>query len=137
MTDVYQKPLPKITVASAAYWDAAKKHELQLQRCDDCGEIFYPIAPHCLHCWAANYSWAKMSGRGRINAFTIYYQPFHEAYVEDVPYNVVEVELAEGPRIISNVTDVENDELHIGLPVEAWFDEVTPDITLVKFKPIR
>ena len=131
----YTKPLPRITVASAPYWDAAKLHELRLQKCNACGKLFYPIAPHCLHCWSTDFGWAKMSGRGKVNAFAIYHQPFHAAYVEAVPYNVVEVELEEGPRLISNVVHVDNADIRIGMPVEVCFDDVTDEVTLVKFMP--
>ena len=131
----YNKPLPRIGVASQPYWEAAKRHELRLQKCKSCGKMFYPIAPHCLHCWSEDFEWAKLSGRGKVNAFTIYHQAFHEGYVKDVPYNVVEVELEEGPRLVSNLVGVDNKDIRVGMRVQVHFDDVTSDVTLVKFKP--
>ncbi len=131
----YRKPLPHITVASKPFWDAARRHELRLQRCKSCGKLFYPIAPHCHHCWSADFEWAKLSGRGKINAFTIYHQSFHEAYKDEIPYNVIEVALEEGPHLISNLVGVDNASITIGMPVQAFFEDVTDEVTLIKFKP--
>ncbi len=44
------------------------------------------------------------------------------------------MELEEGPRIVTWVSDVQPEELTIGLPVEVWFDDVTPEVTLPKCK---
>ena len=37
----YVKPLPKPSVTSRPFWDAARRHELQLQRCAACGKFMY------------------------------------------------------------------------------------------------
>ncbi len=131
----YDKPLPSISATNKPFWDAAKQHELRVPRCTSCGKLSYPIAPHCLHCWSDDFEWAKLSGRGKVNGVTIYHQAFHEAYRDEVPYNVVEVELEEGPRLVSNLVDVKNEEIQVGMSVVAYFDDVTPEVTLIKFKP--
>ena len=46
------------------------------------------------------------------------------------------VELEEGVRIVSHVLDLPVDELRVGLPVEVVFDDVTPEVTLPKFRPL-
>jgi hypothetical protein len=45
------------------------------------------------------------------------------------------VQLAEGPRMISNIVECDVTALEIDMPLEAVFDDVTPECTLVKFKP--
>jgi hypothetical protein len=40
-----------------------------------------------------------------------------------------------GVRLFSNPLEVETNALRIGLPVEAAFDDITPEVTLLKFKP--
>ncbi len=57
------------------------------------------------------------------------------AYDDELPYNVAEVELEEGPRLLTNLVGVGNDEIRAGMPVEIVFDDVTDEITLAKFKP--
>ena len=53
----------------------------------------------------------------------------------DVPYNVAEVELDEGPRLLTNLVGINNDEIRAQMPVEIVFDDVTDEITLAKFRP--
>jgi uncharacterized OB-fold protein len=42
--------------------------------------------------------------------------------------------LDEGPRLATWVTDIPPDQLQIGMPVEVWFDNVSDEVTLPKFK---
>jgi len=65
----------------------------------------------------------------------IFHQAYFRSYEQDIPYNVVEVELDEGPRILTNLIGLPNGDIRAGLPVEIVFDDVTDEITLAKFKP--
>ncbi|MCS6925131.1 MAG: Zn-ribbon domain-containing OB-fold protein [Candidatus Binatia bacterium] len=131
----YKKPLPRPTATSLPFWQAAKRHELQIQHCTKCGaHIFYPrdICPECL---GSELEWIKVSGKGVVYSYTIARAPTHPAFAEDVPYVIAIVELAEGPRITTNIVGCKPEEVHIGMGVEATFEDVTPEITLVKFRP--
>ena len=131
----YKKPLPRPTAASLPFWEAAKRHELQIQQCGSCGaHIFYPreVCPECL---SSDLQWLKVSGKGTVYSYTIAQAPTHPAFAEDVPYVIAIVELAEGPHLTTNITGCKPDEVRVGMPVVAMFDEVTPEITLVKFRP--
>jgi hypothetical protein len=64
-----------------------------------------------------------------------FHQSYFRGYDGDIPYNVAEVELDEGPRLLTNLVNVANDKIHAGMPVEIVFDDVTDEITLAKFKP--
>jgi uncharacterized OB-fold protein len=50
---------------------------------------------------------------------------------------VAVVELVEGPRLVSNIVDCRNEEIYVGMPVEAVYEPVTDEITLVKFRPVE
>jgi len=117
------------------FWQAAKRHELHIQRCGSCGAyVFYPREV-CAECLSSDLTWIKVSGRGTVYSYTIAQAPTHPAFAEDVPYIVAIVELTEGPHITTNITGCKPDAVRIGMPVIATFDEVTPDMTLVKFRP--
>jgi uncharacterized OB-fold protein len=45
------------------------------------------------------------------------------------------VELAEGPHVTTNITGCTPEQLKVGMPVVVAFDDVTPETTLVKFRP--
>jgi len=136
MTEKDQKPLPRIDEVSRPYWDAAKRHELLLQKCEECGHYRYPQGETCPSCLSDRLEWVKVSGRGSVYTWTVFHQVYHPAFKEDVPYAVVAVELEEGPRIITNLVDCKIGDIKVGMPVEVVFDDVTEEITLPKFRPV-
>ena len=132
----YDKPLPLIDEENTPYWEYCKKHELRLQKCTECGLIRSRISVICPNCNSMESEWVKLSGEGKVFSFIIYHRAFHPAYANDIPYNVAIIELNEGPRIQSNVTDCDVNEIKIDMPVEVYFDDVSEDISLPKFRPI-
>jgi uncharacterized OB-fold protein len=87
-------------------------------------------------CWSREFTWARLSGRGRISSWVVFHQSYFRSYDNDVPYNVAEVELEEGPRLLTNVIAIGSDEIHAGMPVKIVFEDVTDEITLAKFCPV-
>ncbi len=131
----YTKPLPHPNEVSQPFWDAAKRHELQIQRCHACGtSIFYPREA-CPECLAADLIWIPVAGRGRLYSYTIAQAPTHPAFADDVPYVIAIVELEEGPHITTNLVGCQPDQVTIGMPVVASFEDVSAEMTLVKFRP--
>jgi uncharacterized protein len=131
----YKKPLPAITTLNGPYWDGLRQRELKMPKCNDCGKLWYPPAPFCPACWSRNFSWQQLSGRGKVNSWVIFHQAYFSSYTDDIPYNVAEVELDEGPRLLTNLVGVDNADIAIGMPVEIVYDDVTEDVTLAKFRP--
>jgi uncharacterized OB-fold protein len=130
----YQKPLPAISSLNRPYWEGLKQHELRMQKCDGCGLIWHPASPLCPQCWSRKFTWTQLSGRGRISSWVVFHQAYFRSFEGDVPYNVVEVELEEGPRLMANLIGAANGEIRCGMPVEIVFDDVTEEITLAKFR---
>ena len=133
----FDKPLPYVDEENRPFWEGTKRHELCLQKCRDCGKFrFYPrsICPHCL---SYNTEWTKVSGRGKIYSFTVANRTVSPAFRQDVPYSIAIIELEEGVRMMSNIVECRNEDLSIDMPVEVVFDDVTPEITLPKFRPRR
>jgi uncharacterized OB-fold protein len=135
MTD-YTRPLPRVTADNRPFWEAARRHVLALQRCDDCGHFRYPPAPVCPECLSEHATWTPASGRGVVTTFVIVHKPYFASFAADLPYNVVQVQLDEGPRLTANLVGVANADLRIGAAVEVVFDDVTPDVTLPRFRPL-
>ena len=134
----YRKPLPDIAdPLTAPYWAAARRHELRMQRCPACGYVRFPPARRCPECLDENDEWIQLSGRGTIWSFGIYHHVFNRAFAEDIPYNIALVQLDEGPRLITNIVGIPNESITVNMPVEAVFDDVTDEVTLVKFRPRR
>lgn len=134
MTD-YLKPLPPLTNLNRPYWDGLRERQLRMQQCSGCRLIWYPPSPLCPNCWSTQIEWVPLSGRGTVNSWVVFHQAYLKGFDGEVPFNVAEVTLAEGPRLMTNLVGVANDEIEIGMPVEIVFDPVTDEITLAKFQP--
>lgn len=132
----YPKPLPRPSDLTRPFWEAIKRHELSLQRCQDCGHYIYYPRPLCDECLSPNLVWTRLSGRGTVYTFTVVRQAASKRFAPDVPYIFAIVELAEGPRLSTNLIDCPIDAARVGRPVEAVFDDVTEEYALLKFRPI-
>ena len=136
MTD-YAKPLPFIHDETRTYWEKLKAHQLWLPKCEDCNRlIFYPRS-FCPHCFSENTRWVQLSGRGTVYSFTISHRAGDKSFAEDTPYNIVLVDLDEGVRLMSNLVECRDEDIRIGMEVEIAFDDVTPEVTLPKFRPSK
>jgi uncharacterized OB-fold protein len=131
------RPLPEIAPAMAPYWEAARRHQLVVQRCAGCGTHRFPARDICSRCLSREATWVPVSGRGTVFSFAVMHQVYHPGFADAVPYAVVVVELAEGARVLSNVVDCPLRELTIGMPVEVAFEDRTPEVTLPVFRPVR
>ena len=125
------RPLPAVDNASAPYWAGVAQGQLRVQRCDACGEHqFYPRAL-CVRC-AGPVGWVATSGEGVIYTFTIIRQNLAAA---SQGYVVAMVELAEGVRLMGNVTHVDLEQVRIGLPVTAYAVRVRDDLGIPFWRP--
>ena len=128
----YTRPIPQADDESREFYDGARRHELMLMRCRACRAWRLPSRPRCPDCWSTDTEWARASGRGTLNSFGIMHQKF-PGFEDDTPFQYAVVELDEGPRIVSNVVDVPAGELRVDMPLQAVFDDVSDDTTLVRF----
>ncbi len=136
MNQPVAKPLPNISDFNRAFWEGTHKHEFRLQRCNECHKFWAPNGPVCPHCFSQDYTWEKLSGRGRIASWVVFHKLYHPGFARDLPYNVAFVEMEEGPRVISNIVGARNDELEIGTPVEVVFEDINETITIPKFRKV-
>ena len=134
-TDKPAKPLPQISPEMAPFFDAARRHELVVQRCAGCGTLRFPARTICSTCLSREASWVPMSGRGTVFSFVIMHQAIHPGFAAETPYAVVVVQLDEGARLLSNLVDCPTADVKIGMPVEVVFEDLTLEVTLPKFRP--
>ncbi len=131
------KPIPRATPELAPFLAAAKRRQLVVQRCGACGLLRFPAREVCSACWSRDAEWTPVSGRGEVFSFYLMHQVYHPAFASEVPYPVVVVQLDEGPRLTSNLVECARDQIRIGMPVEAVFEDVSEDAALPKFRPRR
>ena len=132
----YKKPLPRIDEESKGFWEACQRHELYVQQCGACGAYrHYPRAV-CPACLSSDTRWVQSSGRGTVYTFTVTYQNLAPGFRESLPYVLAYVELDEGVRLLTNIIGCAPEAVTIGMPVEVTFEDVTPEVTLPKFRPL-
>lgn len=108
-----------MSVEIARHWRLkAQRYQLVGEVCPKCeGKIFPPrdVCPYCSDNEAQPHF--QFSGRGEVFSYsTVHNAP--EGYEEQTPYTVALVKLEEGPLVTAQLTDVNNDEVSIGMPVE-------------------
>lgn len=121
------------------FWQAARRREVAVQKCDSCQRFHFPPRVHCPDCHRA-LAWTPVSGKGTVWSFVTVHPPLLPAYQEEAPYKVVLVELDDQPglRLIGNLLLEEegaigasrNSALRVGDRVRATFRTVTPGIVL-------
>jgi len=53
----------------------------------------------------------------------------------EYPYIVALIELDEGVRIVSNLTDIDPIDVQVGMPVEVYYREFDGELVLHQFRP--
>jgi uncharacterized OB-fold protein len=130
------RPLPQPDHVSRVYWEAAARGDVLYQVCPSCGNRqWYPRAV-CTAC-GADPEWATASGRGTVHTYTVVRQNLGRPWRDMTPYVVAMVELEEGPRIMTNITDCDPDEVRIGMPVEAYTVTVEDGLGLPFWRPAK
>jgi hypothetical protein len=126
-------PLPRPDALTEAFWDACRRRELVVSCCADCGHLFLPPGPCCPRCWSPGVTPRPVSGEGHVYSFCVYRRSYHPAF--PAPYVVALVQLAEGPRMISNVVGCAPEAVHVDMPVRVRFDAVG-EFSLPRFEPL-
>jgi uncharacterized OB-fold protein len=134
MADQVQAPMPRPSLLSQPFWDAANEGRLALQRCDSCSAYRWTPQILCPACFGESATWTDVSGRGKLYSFTT----VHRAPVPgfDVPYVLAVVELAEGPLMLTRLVDSDPAAIAIDDPVEVAFTRASEAINLYTFRAI-
>lgn len=105
-------------MSTPLYWQSrANRYNLIGEICDRCGARLFPPRDVCPECEAPAKTPFKFSGRGEVYSYaTAYHAP--QSFEKYTPYVVALVKLEEGPLVTAQLTDVEPEDVQIGLPVE-------------------
>jgi uncharacterized OB-fold protein len=100
------------------YWRLGpQRYGLVGEVCESCGAKLFPPRDVCPVCQRPASTPFTFSGRGEVYSYSIVRQA-PEGFEEFVPYAVALVRLEEGPLVTAQLTDVEHDEVEIGMEVE-------------------
>lgn len=128
-------PAPVADWETRAYWEGAARGELVLQRCRACGAVQHRPRALCVSCLDGSVEHFVASGRGVVHSFTVTHQNQAPGFREACPYVLAYVELAEGPRLLTNVVGCEPAAVRIGLPVKVAFAVTDGEFPVPVFEP--
>jgi uncharacterized OB-fold protein len=138
MTDVGQgalpAPAPIVNSETKHFWDATAEGRLVLARCAACQTVIWYPRAFCPECSSFDIDWFDASGRGTIYSFAINRRG--QGDYRDLTYVLAYVELAEGPRVLTNIVDCAIDQVAVGQSVEVVFHPTASGAALPRFRPV-
>jgi uncharacterized OB-fold protein len=127
------RPAPTISPDTEFFWNGLREHKLLIQRCGGCGTLRNPPQPMCPRCRSLDWQPIESSGRGTVYSYVVPHQPRFPFF--DYPYIVALIELAEGVRLVSNLTDIEPADVTVGMAVEVFYQAFDDDLVVHQFRP--
>lgn len=114
--------------------EGTKAGELRLQRCNDCQHHFLYPRLLCPQCGSSSTTWVKASGQAKLYSYVINHMPA-PGWEAEVPYVIAMVQLAEGPRMMSSLSNsADPARLTLDMPLQVCF-EPRGDMMLPVFEP--
>lgn len=126
---------PPVTEEAETFWSATKRRELVLPWCTSCEKAFWYPRPVCPRCLRPDIDWRQASGRGAVYAVSVMHRPAHPGMAGRVPYAVALVDLDEGIRMLTNVVDVDADNVRVGMEVALTWEPMSDGRNLPVFAP--
>lgn len=117
------------------FWEAAKREQLLIKHCQECGAFSYYPRPFCPTCWSERVEWYQASGDATLYTWSVIYNNDQPPFKDRVPYVAAIVDLAEGPRMMTNVVDAPFEWLRVGMPLRVRFMPISDEFTLPVFTP--
>ena len=133
-----RRDLPEPTPETQHFWDGCAAGELRLQRCTDCAQAYFPPRAFCPRCGSRAIEVFAASGRATLYSYVISHRPppwLKEAPEE--PQSIAVVELAEGPRMMTNIVGCPQtpEALQLDMALALTFEQASPTIVLPLFRP--
>ena len=111
----------------ARNWRVRKqRYSLTGEICHHCGSKVFPPRDVCPECAKPAYDPLQLSGRGEVYSFTTVHEPPAD-FRDQAPYSIALIKLEDGPMLTAQLTDVEPEEVRIGMPVEMVTRKLTQD----------
>ncbi|MHB9860949.1 Zn-ribbon domain-containing OB-fold protein [Streptomyces sp. YIM S03343] len=117
---------PEPDAFTRPYWDAAAQGRLLLRRCRACSRPHHYPREFCPHCWSEDVTWETASGRAALYTWSVVHRNELPPFAERTPYVAAVVELAEGPRMMTEIVEYETIGLRAGMALEAVFRNGIP-----------
>ncbi|WP_077097624.1 Zn-ribbon domain-containing OB-fold protein [Mycobacterium terramassiliense] len=128
-------PVPEPTPVSRPFWDGLARHRVVVQYSPSLGRyVFYSrtLAPGSL---ADDLQWREIDGAGTLYTYTVARRPTGPPWADAVPQLLAVVQWDAGPRISTELVEVDAADIRIGMRVRPVFYDLDSGITLLKYRP--
>lgn len=115
---------PEIDSFTRPYWAAAEEGRLLIRRCAACGRAHHYPREFCPHCWSEDVTWEEASGRATLYTWSTVHRNDLPPFGDRTPYVAAVVDLAEGPRMMTEL--VESGDMAAGMLLRVTFREGKP-----------
>lgn len=96
--------VPPADEVTSGWWDATREHRLTVQVCTNCQHVQHPPRAVCTACSSMDHlALQDAAGTGAVDTFTVIHRAPRPGV--EVPYTVARVRLAEGPILLTQLTD--------------------------------
>ncbi len=129
------RPEPLTRIDSAFFWEACAEKKLVAQKCNKCNLLWHPPRPMCPKCYTTEQQIETLSGRGKVMSWALQEHPY-VYFFEESPI-VALIELNEGVRFVSNLENIELDDITVGLEVEVFFVDAENGKAVPVFRPVK
>ena len=133
MNDLPVTP-PSVNPTTRAFWEATAEGRFLLQRCEACDLVIWFPRRNCPSCWTEDLAVFDASGAGEVYSYTVIHKGVND-WKGAAPYVVAYVELAEGPRVLTNIVGCEPAEVRVGMPVRIVWQDTGAGSALYRFTP--
>lgn len=115
--------LPDTDAFTRPFWDAAAEGRLLIRRCraKGCGAAHHYPREFCPRCWSEDGAWEEAGGRARLYTWSVVHINDLPPFGRRVPYVAAVVDLAEGPRMMTEVIDCAPERLRVGMDLRVCF----------------
>ncbi|WP_369271732.1 Zn-ribbon domain-containing OB-fold protein [Streptomyces sp. R11] len=119
--------IPEADAFTRTYWDAAAQGQLLIRRCRACARAHHYPREFCPHCWSEDVTWEPAGGRATLYTWSVVHRNDLPPFGQRTPYVAAVVDLAEGPRMMTEVVDCgDPGRLRAGMQLSVVFREGVP-----------
>jgi hypothetical protein len=116
---------PVASVGGEPFWEGTREERFLLPWCAGCGRPHWFPREVCPYCLSPDLEWREASGAGTVHAVSVMPKPGNPAMAGREPYAVALVDLAEGVRMLSEVTEDDPYAVTVGDAVELGWEPLT------------
>ncbi|WP_025734986.1 Zn-ribbon domain-containing OB-fold protein [Mycobacterium genavense] len=128
------RPIPEPTPVSQPFWDGLAQRRIMVQYSPSLQRyVFYP---RTLALDTDDLQWREIDGAGTLYTFTVTRRPTAPPWADAVPQLLAVVQWDAGPRISTELVDIDPSDIRVGMRVAPVFYALPEGgITLLRYRP--